>query len=45
VLTPFWVFALFTYLAPSRSRRILAAATTCCVVGGGFALAALGIIN
>jgi hypothetical protein len=45
VLTPFWVFALFAYLAPTGSRRILAAATTCCVIGGGFTLAALGVVN
>jgi len=45
VLTPFWVFALFAYLAPAGSRRILVAAMTCCLVGAGFTLAALGVIN
>jgi hypothetical protein len=45
VLTPFWVFALFAYLAPAGSRRLLVAAMTCCLLGAGFTLAALGVIN
>ena len=45
VLTPFWVIALYAYLATSGSRRILTAAMTCCLIGAGFTLAALGVIN
>lgn len=45
VLTPFWVFALFAYLVPAGSRRLLTAAMTCCLLGAGFVLAALGVVN
>lgn len=44
-LTPFWVFALFAYLAPAGSRRLLTAAMTCCLLGAGFVLASLGVVN
>jgi hypothetical protein len=45
VLTPFWVFALFAYLAPTGARRLLTTAMTCCLIGAGFTLAALGVVN
>jgi hypothetical protein len=45
LLTPFAVFALFTYLLPFGWRRTLTAGLVCTVLGAGVTLAALGVIN
>ncbi|MGH3795874.1 MAG: hypothetical protein ACRDSP_13400 [Pseudonocardiaceae bacterium] len=45
LITPFWVFALFAYLAPHAPRRTLLAALICCLLGAGITLPALGVIN
>jgi hypothetical protein len=45
LLTPFGVFALFTYLVPFGRRRTLTAGLICTVLGAGVTLAALGVVN
>jgi hypothetical protein len=45
LLTPFAVFALFTYLLPFGRRRTLTAGLVCTVLGAGVTLAALGVVN
>lgn len=45
LLTPFWVFALFTHLLPRAGGRTLTAGLICCLLGAGITLPALGVIN